>query len=113
MKKLHVLAVALLLGVAAAIGVVAATRTVGIGATAHTRVSETAIAVRSKKLSSAERALRRARNDRPPALPAVPAARRSAQTPQKIVYRRPAPLVVLAHSRSHAEHEREAEGGDD
>jgi hypothetical protein len=118
MKKRHILAVALLLGLAAAFGVIAATRTVGIGTTAHTRVSDTAIAAHSKKLSAAERALRRALNDRPPALPTVPAASRSVQTqtPQ-IVYHRPAPLIVLKHSGSHGEREAEpgqgAEGRDD
>jgi hypothetical protein len=108
MKKIHVLAVAFLLGVAAVFGVLAATRTAGVGAAAHARVSKSAIAVRSNRLNMAERALRRALKDRPPALPAVPAASRSAQTPQ-IVYRRPAPLIVLAHGRSHTEHETEHE----
>jgi hypothetical protein len=115
MKKLHVLAVALIIGVAAVFGVLAATRTVGIGASAHTQASGTAIAARSKKLSAAERALRLARNDRPPALPAVPAAGRSAQSPPRVVYRRPAPTVVLANGRSQSGHEaeHEAEGSDD
>lgn len=115
MKKLHVLAVALLLGVAAVFGVVAATRTVGLGASAHAKVSHTAIAARAKRLNAAERALRRALKDRPPPLPAVPAATRSVQAvaPQ-IVYQRPAPLVVTTHSQRHSEHdgEHEAEGGD-
>lgn len=117
MKKLHVLAIALLLGLAAVFGVLAATRTVGIGSTAHAPVSQTAIRARSQKLSAAERALHRALKARPPALPAVPAVRRSAQTPQQLVYRRPAPLVVLASGRSHSEREaessHEAEGSDD
>jgi hypothetical protein len=114
MKKVHVLGVALLLGIASVFGVLAATRTLGVGAAAHARVSKSAIGVRSNRLNMAERALRRALKDRPPALPAVPAASRSAQTPQ-IVYRRPAPLIVLAHGRSDAEHETEhqAEGSDD
>ena len=117
MKKLHVLVIALLLGLASVFGVLAATRTVGIGATAHAPVSQTAIIARSQKLTAAERALHRALKDRPPALPAVPADGRSAQTPQQLVYRRPAPLVVLASGRSHSEHEAEstseAEGDDD
>ena len=54
MKKLHVLAIALLLGLATAFGVLAATRTVGIGATAHAPVSQTAIDARSRKLSATE-----------------------------------------------------------
>ena len=117
MKKLHVLAIALLLGLATVIGVLAATRTVGIGATAHAPVSRAAINARSQKLSAAELALNRALKDRPPALPAMPADRRSAQTPQRLVYRRPAPLVVLANGRSHFEHEavstHDMEGSDD
>jgi hypothetical protein len=111
MKKLHVLAIALLLGLATVFGVLAATRTVGIGATAHAPVSQTAIDARSQKLSATERALHRALKDRPPALPAMPAARRSAQTSQHLVYRRPAPLVVLANGRSHSEHEAESTHG--
>jgi len=117
MKKLHVLAIALLLGLATVLGVLATTRTVGIGATAHAPVSRTAINARSQKLSAAERALNRALKDRPPALPAIPTGRRSAQTPQHLVYRRPAPLVILANARSHFEHEAESthdlEGSDD
>lgn len=108
MKKIHVLAVALLLGVAAIFGVVAATRTVGVGAAAHAPISQTALTERAKRLNAAARALRRALNDRPPALPAVPAVGRPAQTPQT-VYRRPAPLVVIAHGKAHSEHETEHE----
>jgi hypothetical protein len=115
MKTIHVLAVALLLGAAATFGVVAATRTAGVGAAAHARISRTALTERAKRLNAAERALRRALADRPPPLPSVPAAvSRATQAPQ-IVYRRPAPVVVLAHGKAHseneAEHEAERGGG--
>jgi hypothetical protein len=115
MTKLHVVAVALLLGVAAVFGVLAATRAGDMAPTADAGVSDTAIAARVGKLNDAERAIRRALQDRPPALPAVPATRRPGLTPQQTVYRRPAPLVVLSHSSGHGEYESESEheSGDD
>jgi hypothetical protein len=116
MKPVHVIAVAFVLGAAAVLGVLAAVRTTEIGAAANgsAHVSTTAIAARSKKLNAAERALRRALNDRPPALPPIPTTRRPAQAPQ-VVYRRPAPLIVLRHGQSHGDHEaeHEAESADD
>lgn len=109
MKRLHVVAVAVLLGVATVFGVLAATRTAGIAPTADAGVSDTTIAARVGKLSDAERAIRRALRDRPPALPAVPAARRLAGTHRQTVYRRPAPLVVLSRGSGHGESEHESE----
>ncbi len=109
MKKLHVVAVALLLGVATVFGVLAAARTGGVAPNAHAGVSDTAIAARASKLNDTERAIRRALRDRPPALPAVPAARRPGLTPPQTVYRRSAPLVVLTHSRAQGDHESEHE----
>jgi hypothetical protein len=120
MKRIHVLTVALLLGVAAVFGVVAATRTGHVGAAAHTRVSSGTIKARSRRLARVERQLRRALRDRPPALPPVPAVRspappaaQLATSPPapRIVYHRPAPVVVVTHSRGHGE--RESESGDD
>lgn len=123
MKKIHVVSVALLLGVAAVFGVVAATRTAGIGSTAQTHVSGATIAARERRLALVERRLQRSLRARPPALPTVPARpaapvlQRAASPPPQIVYRRPAPLVVVKSSSHHGEHEgaegRDSGGGDD
>jgi hypothetical protein len=114
MNKAHVVAVALLLGIAAVFGLVAATKTARVGgAQAHaSTASAVSIAARSRKLDQTERALRRALQDRPPALPAAPAV-----TPQRVVIERPAPVIVVKH-RTGGEHEHEHEdaegtGGDD
>jgi hypothetical protein len=118
MKKIHALLIALILAVSAALGLAAVTRTAGLRtATSSSRTQTAAIAVRSHRLDRIEAALRRALRDKPPSLPAVPAAHRpvaAAPAPQ-VVYRRPAPIVVLKHGSHHdSEEHGEAEvGGDD
>jgi len=111
MKKAHVVAVALLLGLAAVFGLLAATKTARITGAGQTPASAAAIAARTKKLDRTELALRRALRDRPPALPAAaPAA------PQRVVVRRPAPLIVVTHHRGgehETEHEAESGHADD
>ncbi|MGH3024725.1 MAG: hypothetical protein ACRDNI_13785 [Gaiellaceae bacterium] len=79
MKRLHALAVAVLLGVVAVAGTFAAldTTSLGMAASEEASVSDAEIQARDKKLDRAERALRRAEKKRPPKLPALP-ARRSA-----------------------------------
>jgi hypothetical protein len=116
MKKIHALAIALILAVSAGLGLAAATRTAGLRtATPATVTSSHAIAVRSRKLDRVEAALRRALRDTPPALPAVPATRRPAAAPaQRVVYRRPAPIVVIKHTHHGDDRsEHESEGHDD
>ena len=113
MKKIHALAIALILAVSAGLGLAAATKTAGLRtATPTTVTSKAAIAARSRKLDRLEASLRRALRDKPPALPA---ARRPAAAPtQRVVYRRPAPIVVIKHTHhgdDGAEHE--TEHGDD
>ena len=120
MKKIHVLAVAALLGFAAILGVVGATRTTGIGAAAHAKATTTMSAqlrARERKLHQLERALAKARNQRPPALPRVPAVHHPATPPAapavpasappaaapapmapRVIYRRPAPIVIVHHT---------------
>jgi len=75
MKRIHIIFIALVLGVAAAAGLFAATRTVGLGqaASAH-RTSEHAVAARSARLDRLERSLDKALGKRPPKLPTVPKA---------------------------------------
>ena len=117
MRKVHVLAVALLLGAAAILGVVAATRTAGIGAVSHAQVRKSSVAVRAHRLDRVELALRRALRDRPPPLPQLPTRPRTPASPPRpamaalaaaprVVYRRPAPIVIIKH-RSHHD-----DGGD-
>ena len=116
MKKIHVVAVALLLGIAAVFGLVAATRTAGVRTPAQAHVARATIAAREHRLALVERRLQRALRDRPPALPAVPVLQRPASPSPQIVYRRPAPLVVVKSSGHHGEHEsegRESGGPDD
>jgi hypothetical protein len=114
MNKIHVTVVALILGVSGALGLAAATHTTGLRtASAKPSVSDAAIAARARQLDKVERQIARARRDKPPALPAVPASRAPSQSQRpRIVYRRPAP-VVLVSSRSHEseDHESEHEGG--
>ena len=110
MNKIHVTVVALILGVSGAFGVAAATRTAGLRTTsAKPGASDAAISARAHRLDKAARAIARARRDKPPALPGVPAAHGSgrAQAP-RVVYQRPAPVVVVRHTGHHeSEHEQE------
>jgi hypothetical protein len=124
MNKIHVTVVALIMGVAGALGVAAATNTAGLRtSSASAGVSDATIAARSHRLDKVARDIARARRDKPPALPAVPAARTPSQSQApRVVYQRPAPVVALSHSGHHEdehesehehEHEHEHEGGDD
>jgi hypothetical protein len=118
MKKIHALAIALVLAVSAGLGLAAATRTAGLRTATSTTVSSSnAVAARSHKLDRVEASLQRALRDKPPALPAVPAARRpaAAAPAQRVVYRRPAPIVVIKHGSHHGDDgsEHETEHGDD
>ncbi len=101
MNKTHAAIVALLLAVAAVLGVFAATRTVGIGTAARPQTSSATIAARAHRLDRVEAALKKALRDRPPALPGVPTAPTAQAAAPAIVYRRPAPLVVVRHTGQH------------
>lgn len=110
MNKTHALVVAAVLAVAAVFGLVAATRTAGLRA-ASPGVSSGAVVARTHKLDRVEASLRRALQDKPPALPGLPAARvGAAAAVPHVVYHRPAPIIVVKHhSNSEAEHEAESE----
>jgi hypothetical protein len=114
MKRIHVVTIALVLGLAAVFGVIAAGRTVGVATTAHAPASTT-LAARAHRLDRVERALARARRDRPPALP--PAAEAQATPPvaaPRVVYHRPAPIVIVRHTAHHDDQGgHELEHGDD
>ncbi|HEY1368198.1 MAG TPA: hypothetical protein VGF23_13820 [Gaiellaceae bacterium] len=118
MKRMHVAAVAVILAVASVFGVVAAAHTAGLGAAARASTPAAAIAGRQQRLDRIEASLRKALADRPPALPAVPSAPTAAAPAPRVVYHRPAPIVVVTH-RAGGEHEgyeaehSEGEGRDD
>jgi hypothetical protein len=117
MKKIHVLVVALTLATAAVFGVLAATRTVGLGGTHSSAapVTTTSIAARAHRLDRVQASLKRALRNRPPALPPVPVVRRrpaAVATAPRIVYQRPAPIVVVKHRAGGDDSEHESEGGE-
>jgi hypothetical protein len=115
MKKTHIVTVALLLGLAAALGVLAAGRTAGVAASSRAQATTSSVTARVQRLDKVEQALRRALRDRPPALPALPSSTHGVVAAPRVVYRRPAPIVVIKHSSHHDESggEREAQGGGD
>jgi len=107
MKRIHALLIALLIGVAALAGTYAATRTAHLGAAAQQQ-SAAVIKQRERQLARGEAALRKALAQSP--APAPAAARSAAATgAQRVVYVRPAPIVI--HKRR-AGGEYEAEGRD-
>lgn len=126
MARKHAFVIAIFLGLAAAVGAVAAINTARLGgpqAKAVSTQSQTAqLQRRSRLLNTQAAALRRALAKRPPKLPEVPAfgpaathatapASAAAPTPApapRVQYVRPAPVIVIKH-RSH---ERDHEGGD-
>jgi hypothetical protein len=108
MNKSHALAVAAILALAAVFGFSAATKTAGLRS-ANATASSAGITARIHRLDRIEASLRRALRAKPPALPPLPAARAAAPSAPQVVYRRPAPIVVVKHRpNSEAEHERES-----
>ena len=94
MNRIHALAIAGLLAVAAALGLFASTHTAALGATST--VSDAQIQARSARLDRAERQLDVLRAKRPPALPMVRGA---------------AAVPITQSSSSRSEHEGDDDGG--
>jgi hypothetical protein len=113
MKRSHALAVAVLLALAAAIGVVAVTKASHAATSARRTASSALVAARTRQLDRVELQLRRALKDRPPALPALPAARPAQPASPHVVYQRPAPVIVINHRPHHDDEEGDSESGDD
>jgi hypothetical protein len=110
MNRAHVIVIALVLGLAAVFGLVAAARTTHLAGGGQAHASAAAITARSRQLDRTEAALRRALRDRPPAIPPAHAPA------QRVIVHRPAPLIVVTHhagGEHEAEHEAEAEHQDD
>jgi hypothetical protein len=124
MKRVHTLFIALVLGGAAAAGLLAATRTVDLGQAASPNpASAQAIAARAAKLDRLELSLEKALAKRPPKLPKVPRVRHAslASAPSEgeqggVVYVQAQPSVASSPSYEDDdsyEDEDDYEGGDD
>lgn len=101
MSKANVTVIAGLLALAAVLGTVAAGRTVRLGAS-KSHAADAALTARVRQLDAYATSLRRALAARPPALPKMPkapAAAPAAPAPAaQVVYRRPAPIVIVKHT---------------
>lgn len=118
MPRKAVVIVALSLAFAAVTGTIALTKTVHLGqaAAAKSRVPDRLVAKRTAQLDRFEAALRAQLAKKPPTVPKIhpapavtPAPAASASTPapaaQRVVYVRPAPIVVHKHRAGGGEHE--------
>jgi hypothetical protein len=124
MPRQAVFLVALSLAFAVVMGTIALTKTVHLGqAAAKPSVSNRLIAKRTAQLNAFEASLRAQLRKKPPSipkLPPVPAAHTQTAAPpaasQRVVYVRPAPIIVHKH-RAGSEHEghegTDHEGGGD
>lgn len=126
MKKLSIGVIAGLLAVAAVFGTVAATKTTKLGATQKS-TDAAQILARTKQLDRFEASLRKELAKKLPALPKLPKASAphavnvsaaaparaagSAPAAQRVIYRRPAPIVITKH-RAGGEHEGGEHGGE-
>jgi hypothetical protein len=108
MQRIHALLIAMVIGVAAIGGTYAATRTANLGAAAQ-KQSAAVIKQRERRLAAGEAALRKAlaQSPAPVAGRAAPATRA-----QRVVYVRPAPIVIHKH-RTGGEYESRDGGGSD
>ncbi len=100
MPRRHALTLAILIGLAAVFGVLAASRTVSLG-NASRAAGDATVLQRSRALDRYEASLRKVL-----AAAARPVPRPSgtpASQPVKIVYHRPPPVVVTVHRRGESE----------
>ena len=95
MKKIHVAVVALLLGVAAAAAMLAATRTAGLATPAR---QDATVVARTRQLDAFEASLRRQ-------LAQAAAQGGPAQAPRIVYHRPPAVVVTTHHGSEDGEHE--------
>ena len=110
MKRIHVALIAGLIALAALAGTFAAARTTSLGA-AGRNASAALVAKRTRQLDAYAAALHRAIRQKPPALPAVPGTARAAQGSPTVIYRRPAPIVVVKHTHHGDDGGSESDGG--
>lgn len=119
MPRKAVLIVAISLAFAAVTGTIALTKTVHLGqaAAAKSRVPDRLVAKRQAQLDRFEASLRAQLRKQPPKVPKVPSApsvspvpaaaapATATQAAQRVVYVRPAPIVVHRHRAGGGEHE--------
>ena len=120
MNRIHVLVASVIVGLSAIFGLAATTKTVGIGQAepAATQVTDSTIAARKRKLRRAQVALRKARAQRPPPLPATPRPPTSAPRAQLVAQPASAPSTRSFsddddHSDDHHEDDDHDEDDDD
>jgi hypothetical protein len=97
MRKLNIIVIAGLLGLAAILGTFAATRTASLGVAAR-HATAASLTARSRQLDAYAAALRRSLARKPPALPAVP--KTTAAGGPRTVYHRPPPRVAAMTSHT-------------
>jgi hypothetical protein len=90
MRKIHVVAVAVMLGIAAIFGTLAASRTAGLGASSR---QDALVQTRTKQLNAFERSLHRRLTQA-----ASTAAPTAAAPAPRIIYHRPPPIVIVKHT---------------
>jgi hypothetical protein len=118
MNGKHALTISLVVGIAAIAGTVAATKTIHLGRpAAKPAAASSSVATRSKALDRVEISLQKALKQKPPKLPALPAAvaaggapvaGSSAQQGQRVLYVRPAPIIRHVHRPGGHESEHES-----
>jgi hypothetical protein len=112
MKRIHALLIATAVAAVAVLGLIAATRTMQLGAAAsQPKVTATEIAKRNRTLDRIEASLSVQAARKPPALPALPSAAPAIARPApSVLYVRLKPLVRVVHR--HGEHETEHDGAE-
>ncbi len=118
MSRIAIAIVALSLAFAAVTGTIALTRTVHLGqAATKPSVPRSLITKRTAQLNRFEASLRAELRKKPPAVPKVPPAPAVAPVPaaaqasaplvssQRVIYRRPAPIIIHKHRPGGGEHE--------
>ncbi len=125
MPRKAAIVVVLALAFAAVTGTIALTKTVHLGqAAAKPRVAKSVIAKRKAQLDRFEASLRAALKKKPPAVPKVPPAPAVAPAPaaapaapsalasaQRVIYRRPPPVIVHKHRAGEHEGSDQGDGG--
>jgi len=128
MTKGHVVAAALLIGIGAALGTYALTRTSALGVSARVsskKAADATVTVQTRRLDAIEKSLRKALARKPPVLPKIPKLRPAPQ-PRVVYAAAPAPInrVVVrsaapvrstraaAAPASHREQDHESEHSD-
>ena len=114
MTRINALLIALVIGIAALAGTFAVTRTTHLGAAAQQQ-SAAQLKLRQRRLAAGEAALRKALAGSPAAVQAPARAATAAAAPaaQRVVYVRPAPIIIHKHRAGGGEYEARDGGGSD